>query len=258
MVLNMKHIVKQETFLTPWMSELKGYFREDTSDRNTLLSCIVEDEYRLGKVNKNSGIILDLGSHLGAFALAACSKGYNVFACEMFPENNHMFWANVIANNFQDQVVLYENALSPNPNALYQLAYYSDTVDEVGRVHEYIGTLIKRKKDTSMFKNGKDIKVPTITLDNIFLLNNIDRVDLLKCDIEGSEWGVFRNTHDNIINKIDRIAIELDAEDGIKTTTTDFLKIIGDQFVDYSPTYFPEWCSPGLWTHAYFINKRIL
>ena len=253
-------IITQEPFITPWGKELKGYFREDTSDRNTLLSSVVEDEYRIANVIKNSGVMIDLGSHIGSVAIAMASRGFKVYAAEMLPENNHMFWANIIANNLQDQVKLYEKAVVGKPiaNNLLIPAYYSDTSNESGKVHEYIGTIVQRKKMMPHMTDGKEIYVPSITLQELFYENKLSRIDLVKADIEGAEWEIFENTSKEVINSVDRIAIELDGRNGKPTSTTEFLKLLGDQFVDYSPTYFPLWNKPGTWVHGYYINKRIL
>jgi len=253
----MKHLVKQEEFIRPADTPIKGYWREDTSDRNTLLSCIVEDEYRLLKTKHEVGLVIDLGSHIGAFTMAAVSLGFNVIAAEMLPENNHMFWANMIANNFQDQIKLYEGAVVGKMPPIIK-AYYSDTSTESGKVHEFIGTIVQRAKMIPLMTDGKEIVVPTYSLESIFTENKIERVTLMKADIEGAEWEMFENTPKEIINKIDRIAIELDGRDGKPTSTTEFLKLLGDQFIDYSPTYFPDWCKPGTWCHGYYCHKRIL
>jgi len=39
-------------------------------------------------------------------------------------------------------------------------------------------------------------------------LYQIDRIDFLKCDIEGGEWDIFRNLSPDTLKKIDRIAME--------------------------------------------------
>ena len=46
---------------------------------------------------------------------------------------------------------------------------------------------------------------------------NVDRVDLLKCDIEGAEVGMFRTTSDDLLRRIGQITIEFHDYHGFHT-----------------------------------------
>jgi hypothetical protein len=50
--------------------------------------------------------------------------------------------------------------------------------------------------------------VINVTLENIFELYNLDRINFLKIDIEGGEYSIFDNIDPTLLNRIDKIAIE--------------------------------------------------
>lgn len=252
--------VTQYEYTTPWGVPLKAFGRDDTSDMNTLISSIKEDEYQIQRLG-SKGIAIDLGAHIGAVTLALLAKGFDVYAAEMLPENVLAFNANIGLNQYLNRSLgktyLYACAITGKP-VEEVTAYYSDPSNEAGRAHEFIGTLVKRKVTLPILRDGNALTVKTKTLTDVFKENNIERCDFMKVDIEGSEWEIFENTPKDIINRVDRYAMELDGRDGKPTSTEEMLKVLGDQFVDVSKEVFPKWCAPGSWVHGYFINKRVL
>jgi len=50
--------------------------------------------------------------------------------------------------------------------------------------------------------------VQAITLDSLIKSTQWDQIDLLKIDIEGSEWEVFKSTPDHVFGMADRILLE--------------------------------------------------
>jgi hypothetical protein len=47
-----------------------------------------------------------------------------------------------------------------------------------------------------------------ITLEKFLEIYELEKIDFIKCDIEGGEWDFFMNLSENTLSKIDRIAIE--------------------------------------------------
>lgn len=236
-------------FISPWGLAVKGDVREGTIDWNTLQSCITEDEYRISRLPKN-GVAIDIGAYIGGCSLALASYGYRVFSVEPLPENNNLFRRNIYLNGYEDRIKLYERAVTSKENAMKSI-YYFDTSNELGKQHEFIGMPVHDKRA------GKKIKVPTITLEQIFKENNLEKIDFLKVDIEGGEWDIFENIPEYLLDKIDRIAIEIDGTPEKPTSTTKFLKLLKGKFEDYSRDYFPEWCEPGVSLHGYYRRKGL-
>jgi FkbM family methyltransferase len=236
-------------FIAPWGAEIKAGSREGTIDWNTLTSCITQDEYRVARLPLN-GVAIDVGGYVGACSLALASRGYKVFCIEPIPENNILTRENIEINHFQDKIALLERAMTSKKDE-YAAIHYYNTSSELGKQHEFIGMPLNDKRA------GRAINVKTITLEQIFTENKLEKIDFLKIDIEGGEWDIFKNIPEYLLDKIDRIALEIDGVAGVPTSTTKFLKLLKDKFVDYSREYFPDWCAPGMSVHGYYRNKKI-
>jgi FkbM family methyltransferase len=61
------------------------------------------------------------------------------------------------------------------------------------------------------------VVVPGKTLATFFSEQGIDRVDLMKIDIEGAEVGVFESTSDEVLRRIRQMSIEFHDEHGFMT-----------------------------------------
>lgn len=71
-VFYQKHVDEKRTYFTPpeWWS-----WRPDTSDAGTFSWVVSQDEYRLGKVDLQGQVVIDIGGHSGTFAYAARLRG---------------------------------------------------------------------------------------------------------------------------------------------------------------------------------------
>lgn len=244
--------LQKHSLISPWGTTFEVFGREGTSDENTLISCLKEDEYQIQKLPDVQGkLAIDLGSHIGAVSLALASKGYIVHAVEMFQENIDLALRNQMNNILTGVIKFHRTAVTGKGGEVS--AYYANTSTEGGKEHEFIGTLVKDKTPQIGLGGGKEIKVNSMTLEELFKKEGIESCEFLKIDIEGSEWDVIRNTSPEILKKIKRIAVELEGFGG-SVSTSDFLRILPKGFVDVSKEYFPKWSEPGNLIHAYFTN----
>ena len=62
------------------------------------------------------------------------------------------------------------------------------------------------------------VSIECISLDHLFFKYNLDKVDVLKMDIEGFEYKIFENISHSILEKINKIILEFHLNDGIKLT----------------------------------------
>ena len=68
--------------------------------------------------------------------------------------------------------------------------------------------------DTPEFNSlTNEIELETITIKEIFEENNLDRISLLKCDIEGGEYDLIPNIPDEYMSRIDKFMIEFHMND---------------------------------------------
>jgi len=112
--------------------------------------------------------VLDLGAHIGTFALAAAAAGCQVVAVEASPHNIALLNESVARNHFSQLTVVH--------------AAVSDHVGRLDFVQNGPHGIVARP-----VLNATTVTVPALTVDLILKQLGIDRVDLIKMDIEGSE-----------------------------------------------------------------------
>jgi len=182
-------------------------YREDTNDFNTINSIFVHDEYKIKDLPiKEGDVIIDLGSHIGGFpvTLSAHFKDLGVYCYEPLPENYNLLFENLQWNDLQKFGYCWENAVAASVCPVKRIFYGDDT--EVGKVHKFIGNpmYVAKKGDTRRY-----IDVKTLSLTDIMVLNDINRVKLLKIDCEGDEFEIFNDTPEEVLDYIDYIVGEL-------------------------------------------------
>jgi FkbM family methyltransferase len=117
--------------------------------------------------------VVDLGAHIGTFALAAAAAGCYVTAVEASPVNVRLLEASIRENDF-DRVEVISAAVSDRPGKLRFV--------EMGPFGQLCGDDY----------GGPSIEVPAVTLDGLLEKIGWDRVDYVKIDIEGAELAAFR------------------------------------------------------------------
>lgn len=117
--------------------------------------------------------VVDLGAHIGTFALGAGALGCRVLAVEAAPRNVALLEAGIRENGF-DHVEVVPAAVSDRPGALRFVANgpFGQVCDD-----DY---------------PGPSIEVPAVTLDDLLSRLGWDGVDYLKIDVEGAEFAAFR------------------------------------------------------------------
>lgn len=232
--------MNSRSFRTPWGKDVIGYYREDTSDENTHISCLVEDEYRINRLN-SFGTAIDLGGHIGAVTLALQSKGLKTITVEPLKENQEMIEKNMEANGFKD-FILHKGAVSTT-GAFEKKIYKNETMG-----HGFIGS--------SLPISESFVTVPTVSLNAIIAsIPKDERCHFLKIDIEGGEWDILEDTSRFYLDRVDNIAIEIHSKSGEIVGRKDVLALLKNLFVDVSEDYFPLWCADGTLVHGYFKHK---
>ncbi|TCL07823.1 FkbM family methyltransferase [Roseivirga ehrenbergii] len=143
-----------------------------------------------------SPMVIDIGANVGFFSLNIFSKypKAKVIAFEPMPFN----YAQLLEyqQEYNDVNWVIENkAIADHSNGL---TLYTSTIDGFSTM-------------AGVFKEGgksSEINVETITLSDVIRSNNIDNIDLLKLDCEGSEYAILYTLPDNDLAKISMISIE--------------------------------------------------
>lgn len=152
---------------------------------------IIEEYKRRGFEIKDCDVIIDIGAHVGLFALYAsqyCRSG-RIFCFEPIKENFDLLVENIKINNLTNVKCFNKAVYTQNKNVRIYLSN-----DQAAH---------------SIYGNGNAyIDVNAVTLSDILNTNDIEICNLLKMDCEGSEYEILQSTSDEYINRIQKICLE--------------------------------------------------
>lgn len=176
-------------------NKCKFYVREDMATDEIVIREIWEENvYRLEDDHLNrGGIVLDIGANIGSFSIYCGLKGATVYAVEPEPNNLEVLKKNVELNNLQDSITIIDYGVSDFNGVA--------VIDDSGG-----GSTIKDNKP------GSTINI--ISFDDLLKKYNIEEVDVLKVDIEGSEKELILGASRESINKCNYITMEFDIRVG--------------------------------------------
>jgi len=167
------------------------------------------DAYKLNKLSSliTPRVILDIGGHIGSFSLKAKTVWPNaqIFAFEPNVKNAHLYQRNVLDNKFTG-VKVFNEAISYEKDKVV----LTDHLDATGG--GFLCAQDKVDKLGSYFVSRTDVALST--LEEIMVRENIEYIDLLKLDCEGSEREIIRQMLDETVNKIGMIVGEYHIEGG--------------------------------------------
>jgi len=141
--------------------------------------------------------IVDAGANIGIFSVWAGRQlpVASIVALEPFPETFARLQHNLHANHLGDRVQAVQLALSAQP----------------GTREMPIEAPSQRRSLVASDREGREskvVKVPSSSLADLLDRYNLQKVDLLKMDIEGSEWEVLLSTPVPVLERIRRMQLE--------------------------------------------------
>lgn len=147
---------------------------------------------RIHEIQKDD-VIIDVGAHVGVFTLRAARRAVNglVIAVEPHPTNYKFLTENVRFNKLKNVITL--NLALSNYEGVANL-YESK---EQSGMH----SIILRRSD-------KFVKVSVKTLDKMVEELKIEKVDMIKIDVEGAELDVLKGAEDTLKKNNVHLAIE--------------------------------------------------
>lgn len=159
------------------------------SDYGVIHENWLADPYRL--VGNVSGIVLDIGGNIGAFALRALREGAKrVYSFEPELSNLQTFCRNTKAEQLDHQIVLSECAVwSHSFSTVYLVPEHGLTVTTFGAHRE------------------GSVAVRTVSLAYALESSGDQEIDLLKIDTEGAEIEMLSTCHEEL-RRVKRIAME--------------------------------------------------
>jgi FkbM family methyltransferase len=186
----------------------------------------MSDFYRIRQLVKrlpDNPVIVDIGGNAGYFnmILFAHIDSAKVIAYEPIFENYKLFQENVKRNSsMTGKVTVFNMAVTGTP--VEEVSIYKE-VENNNSVTASIYTDFSKD-------NFNVIKVKAISLEQIVETNNLDCVDLLKLDCEGSEYPIIYETPRKVWDKVKMVYMEdhpLDQDKRNHASAVNFLQSLG-------------------------------
>jgi FkbM family methyltransferase len=146
-------------------------------------------------------VVVDVGAHIGRYALIAARNASKVVAVEPDPSNFQLLQRNVSLNGFSNVVLI--------PKALSSVAGTRPLV-LAGKENTGTSRLVSGESavNRSPDANSSVVSVETETLDQLVDANGLTRIDWLKIDVEGHEIAVLQGG-ESALRITRRLALEV-------------------------------------------------
>ena len=155
------------------------------------------------KLIKKLDSFYDIGANIGFYSLIAASENSQIKVVGFEPALGplHYFKKNVFLNNF--------NNIRVEPIALSHKSGEIDFYEVRNKKYKYLEHNLAGESNAGSKTKGRNYvlnKVQTITLDNYIKANNVDPIDLIKMDTEGTEDLILTNSSE-VLQKMKPIII---------------------------------------------------
>lgn len=171
--------------------------RPFSDDKWTIPEVYTKDDYWHPRFIMDTAkpVIFDVGANIGCFTLHMLSRfpSARLFAIEPTDAVN-ILKLNVQENN-APHVTVIPAALAASTG---EVSFYVDPE------HSVFSSSIQTAGNAA----GATLKVPAVTLSDLLDTHQVDHIDLLKCDIEGGEYEVFRAMTPGVFARIKNITME--------------------------------------------------
>jgi FkbM family methyltransferase len=159
--------------------------RPNTIDRRIFRTVVIDNEYRLPDRLRGDDVILDVGAHVGCFALACLRRGAGrIVCCEPDADNFRLLQHNLAP--YAERVRLRQAAV-----------WRSDAPSTALPLHNPLDG-----RNTGAVRVGGDGSgAPAVAFDD--LVRELGRVSLAKLDCEGAEWPILLTS--TSLSRIDSI-----------------------------------------------------
>lgn len=134
-------------------------------------------------------VVIDIGACRGEF-INEMDKVYKIKKAILVEANPVLY--RQLSN--RENYIIYNNAASKDDDTI--ITFYEDPRAA------YVGSCVFN------YFNGIPHKLKSISLETLIKSNDVDVVDILKIDVEGSEYEILENISDDILQKINQITVE--------------------------------------------------
>lgn len=170
--------------------------RGGTDDRHVLFEIFVENIYPAPV--REGDTVVDIGAQIGCYAVHAAGLGARVFAFEPFPANFAALQRNIALNRLKD-VRAFQCAVGAEAGE--RAMFVPDARDHTGRYSLFPG------------RGSQTLAVPCMSLDDIVREHQLERMDVLKIDCQGSEYEILYGASPETLARIRNIMAECEVFD---------------------------------------------
>ncbi|OGF24907.1 hypothetical protein A2331_06085 [Candidatus Falkowbacteria bacterium RIFOXYB2_FULL_34_18] len=150
----------------------------------------------VNKLNKNS-IVVDFGTGNDADFSIALIERYGLKSFGFDPTKKHFVSLKKIEDKYHGKFNIYQLALSLRDK---NKIFYESGENVSG---SFMDDHINIKNDTI-----NSYKVKVIAIDELLKFLNIERIDLLKIDVEGEEYKVIPKIKEDFLSRVDQLIVE--------------------------------------------------
>lgn len=164
-----------------------------THDRNLINEIWIHKNYTKYFDIKPKDVVVDVGGHIGIFSIFAAHKAKKgrVYSFEPVIWNMHQLAINTKINNIENITIF--------PYAVY---------DKLTKLKMSLSDDNRFNSIDSPLTNKESVTVKTLTLEKFFENTKEKKINFLKMDCEGAEYKILLNLPREILNKIEKIAME--------------------------------------------------
>jgi FkbM family methyltransferase len=183
----------------------KFIIRANSFDIRMIKEVYIHKSYHHLEINEGD-IVVDIGAHIGTFSImAGCKIGKKgvVYAYEPVPTTFEILKKNVNINSLQDIVIPCKQGIS---NESGKKDFFTFGKGDKTLFHS--SSFYREQTEVIDATVGEKIKVECITLEDIFEINGLDIIDILKMDCEGEEYNLLFGTSEEYLRKINKMCIE--------------------------------------------------
>jgi FkbM family methyltransferase len=170
------------------------WLRAGRADRHIIWGNFLRDMYGLDGEERSFGLVLDVGAHIGAFAMYMAPRSKRLIAFEPAAENFELLRRN-LGGPGHDHVEIHPLAVAGESG---ELEFHLSQKNSGGH-----GAFVRPEN-----RRGEPVRVPAISLPVFLDEQGIDRVDVLKLDCQGTEYGIVESLEAWGLERIGRVVME--------------------------------------------------